>query len=282
MELLIVGVGLIGGSLALALKGTGFAGEIVGCGRRVETLERAVARGAIDRFETDLAAAVESADVVLLAVPMATMRPLLETIATHRKPSAIVTDAGSVKGSFVADARAAFDDLSCVVPGHPIAGTENSGIDAAFPELFQQRKVILTPLQETREEAIETVRSLWVQCGAAVEEMDAEEHDRVLAATSHLPHVLAYSLVDALLGLPEREAIFRYAAGGFRDFTRIASSDPVMWRDICINNSESLVSMIDELQRNLSVLRQHIADGDANVIFDIFTRTKQARDNHYE
>ena len=281
-ELLIIGVGLIGGSFALGLKEADAGLEIVGAGRRVETLKKALEMGAIDRYETDIAGAAATADMVMLAVPMTAMRPLLETIYPVLKKGAVVTDAGSVKGSFIEETKQVFGGLHNVVPGHPIAGNENSGIDAAFSTLFENRRVILTPTPETSAAAVQQVKRLWRLCNANVEMMDAAEHDRVLAATSHLPHVLSYSLVDTLLACPEREAIFRYAAGGFRDFTRIASSDPVMWRDICLSNRESLLSMIDRLQTNLQGLRKLISRGDGEALHEIFSRTKKARDEHYE
>jgi prephenate dehydrogenase len=281
-ELLIIGVGLIGGSLALGLKAADPGLKIVGAGRRVETLKKALEMGAIDRYDTDIAAAAATADMVMLAVPMTAMRPLLETIYPVLKKAAVVTDAGSVKGSFIKETKQIFGDLHNVVPGHPIAGNENSGIDAAFSTLFENRRVILTPTAETSAAAVQQVERLWRLCNANVEVMDADEHDRVLAATSHLPHVLSYSLVDTLLSCPEREAIFRYAAGGFRDFTRIASSDPVMWRDICLSNRESLLSMIDRLQINLQGLRKLISRADGEALQEIFSRTKKARDEHYE
>lgn len=222
MQLLIVGVGLIGGSFALGLKAARSNIDIIGAGRRVESLQKALQIGAIDRYETDLAKAAASADIIMLAVPMSAMRPVLETIRPVLKEGALITDAGSVKGSFIEDAKAVFGRLHHVVPGHPIAGAEHSGIEAAFPDLFVNRRVILTPTPQTSPSAVEQIKTLWQLCKAEVEIMDVDDHDNVLAATSHLPHVLAYSLVDTLLRSPQRDAIFRYAAGGFRDFTRIA------------------------------------------------------------
>lgn len=282
MRLVIVGVGLIGGSLALALKQSGFATEIIGTGRSAEPLQKAVDMGALDGFSTDISEAAKGADVVMITVPMSAMKHVMRSIRDSIGPDTIVTDGGSVKGSFIEDAREMFGSLANVVPGHPIAGNENSGINAAFPTLYNDRRVILTPTPETEAVAVQTVTELWQRCGAVVEIMDAEEHDRVLAATSHLPHVLAYSLVDALIHLPEREAIFRYAAGGFRDFTRIASSDPVMWRDICLSNRDMLLAIIDHMQSNFAHLREMIESADGDALLEVFTRTKTARDNHYE
>jgi len=194
------------------------------------------------------------------------------------KKGAIITDAGSVKASFIEVARQVLDDLSVVVPGHPIAGTENSGVEAAFATLYQNRKVILTPLPETTSNAVQTVKALWEMTGAIVESLDAGHHDRVLAATSHLPHAVAFSLVDTLATMQEREEIFEYAAGGFHDFTRIASGDPVMWRDICLTNKQALVEVMDNLLGNLEQLREQIVTGDATNIEKTFRRAKKARD----
>lgn len=274
----IAGVGLIGGSFGLALKAAGHAGEIVGLGRDRERLARAVERGAIDRGETDAAAGVAGADVVLLAVPMGSMRAVLEAIAPGLGGDTVVTDAGSVKGSFVADARAVLGSLERVVPGHPIAGTERRGVEAAFAELFRDRRVILTPLAETRAHALDVVTRLWKATGAVVEQLDVEAHDRLLAATSHLPHMLAFGLVDALARGDDPEAVFRYAAGGFRDFTRIASSDPVMWRDICLANREALLAALAAYREDLDALTAEVEAGDGQGLLARFERAKVARD----
>jgi prephenate dehydrogenase len=278
-RLTIIGVGLIGGSLARALRGAGQVGEIIGCGRSRENLEQALALGVIDRYAQDPAAAVKGADMVFLAVPLGAMRELLATIGPALASGALVTDGGSVKGSVVADARAVF---GCVppwfVPGHPIAGTERSGVAASFPELFRQRRVILTPLPETDPKATARVRAMWQTTGAEVTEMTVAHHDEVLAATSHLPHMLAFGLVDALTRMDCSDEIFRYAAGGFRDFTRIASSNPVMWRDICIANRDSLSAMLARLSTEMSDLAASIRDADGERLLEIFTRAKTARD----
>ncbi len=274
----IVGVGLIGGSFGLALKAAGHDGEIVGIGRDAGRLQQAVERGAIDRGETDAVTGVAGADVVLLAVPMGAMHAALAAIAPGLEPGTIVTDAGSVKGSFVADARATLGSLARVVPGHPVAGTERSGVGAAFAELFRDRRVILTPVEETGADAIERVERLWIRTGARVERLDVEHHDRLLAATSHLPHMLAFGLVDSLARAPEPEALFRYAAGGFRDFTRIASSDPLMWRDICIANREALLEALQAYREDLDAITAEVDAGDGDGLLARFTRAKTARD----
>ena len=262
----IIGVGLIGGSFALALKESGFKGHIVGANRSSKSLETAVSMGVIDSYQTDLSLAVSGADLVLLAVPMGVMKSVLKKIKPAISENTIITDAGSVKGCFVAAAREVLDELTYVVPGHPIAGTEKSGVEAAFPSLYVERKVILTPLPETERAAIEVVRDLWQKTGAEVECLGVERHDRVLAATSHLPHVLAFSLVDTLATLQESEEIFQYAAGGFHDFTRIASSDPVMWRDICAGNQEALLGVLDKVLVDLKKLRGQIDSLDTDAI----------------
>lgn len=276
----IAGVGLIGGSFGLALKAAGHAGEIVGLGRDRARLDLAVERGAVDRGETDAAAAVADADVVLLAVPMGSMRPVLAALAPGLRDDTVVTDAGSVKGSFVADARAVLGSLERVVPGHPIAGTERRGIEAAFPELFRDHRVVLTPLAETRADAVDAVTRLWAATGARVERLDVEAHDRLLAATSHLPHMLAFGLVDALARGDDPEAVFRYAAGGFRDFTRIASSDPVMWRDICLANRDALLAALAAYRADLDALTAEVEAGDREGLLARFERARAARDRY--
>lgn len=281
-RLTIIGVGLIGGSLARAARAAGAVEEVVGCGRSVATLERALELGVIDRFSTDPAAALAGADVVLVAVPLGAMQRVFASIAPHLGPNTILTDAGSAKGCVVADARAVFGELPHgFVPGHPIAGTEKSGVEASFPELFVQRRVILTPLPETARWARDRVAALWAAAGAEVIDMGVRHHDEVLAATSHLPHLLAYSLVDTLARLDDRAEIFRYAAGGFRDFTRIASSDPQMWHDICVANRGPLLAVLERFNQDLAALAEAVREGDSETVRETFARAKYARDNFY-
>lgn len=278
-RLCIIGVGLIGGSLARALKRAGACGDVVGCGRDEASLLRAVELGVIDRYHTDPAAAVEGADVIVLAVPLGTMESVMRVIAPAVGAKAVITDVGSAKGSVVAAAEAAFGKVpGRFVPGHPIAGTEKSGVEASFAELFRGRRVILTPLPGTDADAHRQVRRMWESTGAEVVDMEVGHHDEVLAATSHLPHMLAFALVDTLARMHEKAEIFRYAAGGFRDFTRIASSDPAMWRDICLANREAVVAMMDRFSGDLAELRNAIAREDGAAIFEVFARAKQARD----
>lgn len=278
-RLAIIGVGLIGGSLARAVRQAGGCTEIIGCGRDVAHLRKAAASGVIDRYETDIALAVKGADMVVVAVPLGAMAAAFKKMLPHLSPEATITDVGSAKSSVVNDARASLGDrLSSFVPGHPIAGTEKSGVEASFAELFVNHCVILTPLAETSPVALQRVHALWKYAGADVVEMEPHHHDEVLAATSHLPHVLAYSLVDTLARMDTNEEIFRFAAGGFRDFTRIASSDPVMWSDICLSNKDALLKMIGEFDGQLKILTEAIRKNDNNAIIQIFSRAKQIRD----
>ncbi len=282
-RLTIYGVGLIGGSLARALKACGAVGEIVGYGRSVEPLRRAVELGVIDRYETDVATAVLGSDVVLLGVPVGAMEQVLGELKPHLAVETIITDAGSTKGSVVEAAVKVFGELPPrFIPGHPIAGTEKSGVEASFAELYQDRRVILTPTERTDSEALETVRWMWQQAGAEVIDMSVAHHDEVLAATSHLPHMLAFTLVDTLARLEDHDDIFRFAAGGFRDFTRIASSNPQMWHDICLNNREALLKMLKRFSEELATLGAAIEQGDGETILQTFQRAKLARDSYCE
>ena len=281
-RLCVIGVGLIGGSLARALKQAGEVSEVVGSGRNEDNLRAAVRLGVVDRYDTDPARAVAGADVVVVAVPLGAIEPVLRAIVPHLSPEAVVTDVGSAKGSVVADVERIYGDVPPnFVPGHPIAGTEKSGVEASFATLFQRRRVILTPLAETAATAHRLVRKMWELTGAEVVDMGVRHHDAVLAATSHLPHMLAYTLVDTLARLDDRAEIFRYAAGGFRDFTRIASSDPRMWHDICVANREQLLEMIALFSADLERLADAIRADDRAAILATFERAKRARDNLY-
>lgn len=279
-RLTIIGVGLIGGSLARALKQAGAVREIVGCGRDEAELQKAVALGVIDRYELTPARAVSGADVVVLAVPLGAMESVMQELAAALAPHTVLTDVGSAKGSVVDAARKVFGVLPAgFVPGHPIAGTEKSGVEASFAELFRRRKVIITPLETSSEQAIGTVATMWSHTGAQVVEMSVQHHDHVLAATSHLPHVLAYALVDSLARLDETSEIFQFAAGGFRDFTRIASSDAQMWHDICLANRDEVLAMLELYQRELGSFTELLRAGDSSAILEIFSRAKLARDH---
>lgn len=275
----IVGLGLIGGSLARALRRASLCGSITGFGRRETALQQAVEHGVIDHYSLDVPEAVDGADVVVLATPLSTTENLMRAMNEGLKPDCIVTDVGSAKGVVVAAARNALADrLPFFVPAHPIAGTEQSGVEASFAELFEDHVVIITPLAETDRDAREKIAVMWRGTGARVVELDVEHHDEVLAATSHLPHVLVYTLIDCLARMQDKQEIFDYAAGGFADFTRVASSSPEMWRDICLANSTSLLAVLDRFEQHLDRARQAIASGEGEKLTEIFSRARQARD----
>lgn len=278
-RLCVIGVGLIGGSLALALKKAGYCKHVMGVGRNEKHLFHAVELGILDEYTLDYAKAVADADVVFVAVPLGAMADVFEKIEPALKPGTLVTDAGSAKHCVVEDAWRVFGSkISQFIPGHPIAGTEKSGADAAFDGLYQERRVILTPLEENAQSSTEAIKSMWQAAGAIVDEMGPRHHDLVLAGTSHLPHMLAFALVDCLNNVDDVDEIFRFAAGGFRDFTRIASSDPTMWRDICLSNREALLVMMERYQQEMVVLKTAIENDDADALYKIFSRAKAARD----
>ncbi len=278
-KLVIIGVGLIGGSLALALKRAGACGEVIGSGRNLLQLREAVELGVIDRFEVEVSHAVQGADMVVLGVPVGAMETIFEQLQGHLSPHTVFTDVGSTKGSVVESAQRIFKQVpDLFVPGHPIAGTEKSGVTAATAGLFHQRRVVLTPLPDTNLDALAKVRQMWECVGAEVVETSVEHHDEILAATSHLPHLLAYTLVDSLARMDASEEIFRFAAGGFSDFTRIARSSPQMWHDICLANRVAILTMIEHFGKDLEQLAAAIHEEDGRKIFDLFTRAKQARD----
>ncbi len=279
-RLAVIGLGLIGGSFAKGMRQSGLCREVVGCDRDPATLRQAVPLGAVDDITDDLASAVQGADLIMLAVPVLAMEQVLGQLARLELGQAVITDAGSTKNAVVDAVRTAFGHLPPqFVPGHPIAGSERSGVEAADAHLFRNHKVILTPLAETSEAALALVRQSWSALGADVEDMPLADHDEVLAATSHLPHLLAFSLVDTLASRSENLEIFRYAAGGFRDFTRIAASDPVMWRDVFLANRDAVLRSLDNFTHDLSRLRAAVEDGDANTLLGVFTRARSAREH---
>lgn len=282
-RLAIIGVGLIGGSLARALRAAGQVEQIVGCGRGRENLELGVELGVIDTYTHEVSEAVAGADMVFVSVPLGAMRTVFEQMNGHLGREAVVTDGGSAKGSVINDFYAVCSEhTQQFVPGHPIAGTEHKGVEASFAELYQNRRVIITPTAASSADATRRVTEMWQACGAEVVEMAVDHHDRVLAATSHLPHMLAFGLVDALARMEEHEEIFRYAAGGFRDFTRIASSNPTMWRDICISNGTALSRMISSFADELHALADSVEKGDGERLLEIFQRAKDARDAYVD
>ncbi len=278
-RLTIIGVGLIGGSLARALRRKKACGKIIGVGRDKNHLQKAVELNVIDEFSLDVGRAVKDSNMVVLATPLTSTEPLFKSMRDSLADDVVITDAGSVKGSVVEAARNSLDQLlPRFVPGHPIAGTEQSGVEASFAELFEAHRVILTPLPETAVDALGLVTEMWETTGAEVVHLDVEHHDAILAATSHLPHMLAYALVDCLSGMQDRDEIFQFAAGGFADFTRIASSHPQMWHDICFSNRQQLLKVLDQFDDNLSKIRTAIENSDSDALLEIFTRAKQARD----
>jgi len=278
-RLCIIGVGLIGGSLARALRAKNACKTVIGCGRSESHLQRAIDLGVIDEYTTDVVEAVKGADMIVLSVPLRAMQSLFEKIDSVIDDGVVITDVGSAKSSVELAARKGLkQSLSQFVPGHPIAGTEKSGVDASFADLFKDRKIILTPLEENSQADIQRVTSMWEETGANVQCMSVTHHDEVLAATSHLPHVLAFGLVDTLSQMSDSDEIFQYAAGGFRDFTRIASSDPVMWRDICVENSDAIIKIMDMYIKDLEALKQLIVSADLDSIEKLFARAKAIRD----
>ena len=277
-KLAVVGAGLIGGSFALALKRAGAVREVLGLGRSPASLDAALERGLIDRAVGWPEAG--QADCILLALPVGDTAAVLKKLAPHLKAGAIVTDAGSTKANVVATARAALGDrFADFVPGHPIAGSEQSGPGAARADLYQGKKVVLTPQADTHAGALATVKALWEAAGAQVEMLEAELHDRVFAAVSHLPHLAAFALVDELAQRADGDTFFRYAASGFRDFTRIAGSSPEMWRDIALANREALLTELDAYVAALQVLRSAVAAEDADALRAIFSRAREARND---
>lgn len=279
-RLVVIGLGLIGGSFAKGLRERGLFFEVVGVDLDAQSCQLAVQQGVVDRCESDLAKACQGADVIQLAVPILAMEKLLGQLAQLDLGDAVLTDVGSAKGSVVRAARRVLEGrLARLVPGHPIAGSEQSGVEAAKADLFRRHKVILTPLAETDAAALARIDLLWRELGADVEHMDIEHHDQVLAATSHLPHMLAFTLVDSLAKRSENLEIFRYAAGGFRDFTRIAGSDPVMWHDIFIANRDAVLRTLDAFRDDLDALREAVAEGDGHHLLGVFTRARVAREH---
>jgi prephenate dehydrogenase len=273
----IFGVGLIGGSFALGLKAAGAARRIIGLGRNPANLERALELGVIDEASDD-PGVVAGADLVLLATPVGQMGPVLRAIAPHLRKGTVVTDGGSTKQDVAAIARRVLKARAAqFVPGHPIAGAEHSGVSAARADLFRARKVVLTPLPENSAQSIRKVRSAWRLCGAKLFTMQPAEHDSVFAAVSHLPHLLSYALVDQVACHPNGKQLFEYAAGGFRDFTRIASSHPEMWRDVCMANRKALLRELAGYQRELAEMKQLLQKGDAAALEKIFMRARAAR-----
>ena len=277
-RLVVIGVGLIGGSVAAALRRAGRVGRVVGVGRGRANIALALERGVIDEASDDIAAAVAGADTVLLAVPVRQTDAVLEAIAPALGPRALVTDAGSTKQDFVASVRRLLPEhLEYVVPGHPIAGAEQTGVEAATADLFEGRKVVLTPVPESAAASVDRVEAMWQACGARVLRMAPEHHDRVFSAVSHLPHMLAYSLVHMIATRPDAQELFGFAASGFRDFTRIAGSSPEMWRDIALANREALLADLDAYGARLAQLSASLRASDGEALAHLFENARDAR-----
>ena len=281
-KLVVCGVGLIGGSFALAIK-SALAGRqcprIVGMGRTRAPLEQALRLGVIDEIATDRESALQGADLVLLGMPVGQMPAVMQALVPHLEPQTIVTDGGSTKSDVVAAARAAFGNrIGQFIPGHPIAGAEKSGVAAAKADLYVGKRVVLTPLPENRQEDLQALRTVWEICGAKVSELSPVEHDRVFAAVSHLPHLLAFALVHDLAERDNADQLFGFAASGFRDFTRIASSHPEMWRDICIANRNALLKEVDAFMMELLKTRVLLASADSAGLETMFATARARRD----
>lgn len=275
-RIVVFGVGLIGGSFALALKQAGEVKQVIGVGRRVETLQRAQALGIIDTIGD--ASSVAGADLVLIAAPVAQTEMLLREMQPHLQAGTVVTDAGSTKSDVVQAARAALGEkIAQFVPGHPIAGREQNGPEAALADLYHGKKVVLTALPENSSDSIARVAGAWERCGALIHYLSAEEHDAVFAAVSHLPHLLAYALVGDIASRENADRLFQYAASGFRDFTRIAGSSPEMWRDISLANRQALLAELDAYTEQLASLRSMLLSADGAGIEQVYARAQSAR-----
>ncbi|GGB39534.1 prephenate dehydrogenase [Roseibium aquae] len=275
----LIGIGLIGSSLAQVIRQEGLAGHISVSTRSEATLARAEELGLGDSYALDAAEAVDGADLVILCVPVGAYESVAKWIQPVLKPGAILTDAGSTKGSVVEAVMPHVPKGVHFIPGHPIAGTEQSGPDAGFPALFQNRWCILTPVEGTDPLALEKLSAFWRACGSDVDTMEPDHHDRVLAIVSHLPHIIAYNIVGTAddLETVTKSEVIKYSASGFRDFTRLAASDPTMWRDVCLNNKEAILEMLSRFSEDLASLQRAIRWGDGDKLFDLFTRTRGVR-----
>ena len=278
-KIALVGIGLIGSSLARVIRREGLAGHVSISTRSASTLARAEELALGDSYTTDAAEAVRDADLVIVSVPVGSSGAVAAEIAPALKAGAIVTDVGSTKNSVIAQMGPYMPAGVHFIPGHPLAGTEKSGPDAGFAELFENRWCIFTPLPGTDPDALERLSAFWRACGSNIDTMDPEHHDMVLAIVSHLPHIIAYNIVgtaDDLQNVSKTEVI-KYAASGFRDFTRLAASDPTMWRDVCLHNKDAILEMLARFSEDLSSLQRAIRWGDSDKLFDLFTRTRAVR-----
>ena len=275
----LIGIGLIGSSLAHDIKRLGLAKEVVIATRSAETLKRAEELQLGDRYTTSSAEAVKDADLVIVSVPVGASESVAKEIAGSLKPGAIVTDVGSTKASVIAQMQPHMPENVHFIPGHPLAGTEKSGPDAGFPGLFEGRWCIFTPLDNTDETALKRLGRFWETLGSKIDVMDPAHHDKVLAIVSHLPHLIAYNIVGTAddLGTVTESEVIKYSASGFRDFTRLAASDPTMWRDICLHNKDAILEMLARFSEDLAYLQRAIRWGEGDKIFDLFTRTRAIR-----
>ena len=275
----LIGIGLIGSSLARVIRREKLATHVAISTRSAATLKRAEALELGDSYHTDLAQGVRDADLVIVSVPVGSSGEVAEIIAPALKAGAIVTDVGSTKGSVIAQMQPHIPAGVHFIPGHPLAGTEKSGPDAGFAALFENRWCIFTPLPDTDPEALEKLSEFWRRCGSNIDVMDPQHHDMVLAIVSHLPHIIAYNIVgtaDDLQNVSKTEVI-KYAASGFRDFTRLAASDPTMWRDVCLHNRDAILEMLSRFSEDLASLQRAIRWGDGDKLFDLFTHTRSVR-----
>lgn len=275
----LIGIGLIGSSIARDIKDAGLARDVVISTRSFETLKRAEELELGTAYTISAAEAVRDADLVIISVPVGASGSVAEQIAPNLKPGAIVTDVGSTKASVIAQMAPHMPDSVHFIPGHPLAGTEKSGPDAGFSGLFRDRWCIFTPLADTDPDALARLKAFWEQLGSRIDEMDAEHHDKVLAIVSHLPHIIAYNIVGTAddLGTVTESEVIKYSASGFRDFTRLAASDPTMWRDVCLHNKDAILEMLARFSEDLAYLQRAIRWGEGDKLFELFTRTRAIR-----
>lgn len=275
----LIGIGLIGSSIARDIKDLGLAGEVVISTRSEETLKRAEELELGTAYTTSAAKAVEGADLVIVSVPVGASEMVAQQIAPHLKAGAIVTDVGSTKASVIAQMAPHMPEHVHFIPGHPLAGTEKSGPDAGFSGLFRDRWCIFTPLADTDPQALASLRQFWEKLGSRIDEMDPEHHDKVLAIVSHLPHIIAYNIVGTAddLGTVTESEVIKYSASGFRDFTRLAASDPTMWRDVCLHNKDAILEMLARFSEDLAYLQRAIRWGEGDKLFELFSRTRNIR-----
>lgn len=278
-KIALIGIGLIGSSLARVIRRENLAGHVSIATRSVATLARAEELGLGDSYTTDMADAVRDADLVIVSVPVGSSEEVAKAIAPALKRGAIVTDVGSTKASVIAQMQPHIPEGVHFIPGHPLAGTEKSGPDAGFADLFKNRWCIFTPLPGTDPEALEKLSEFWRRCGSNIDTMDAAHHDKTLAIVSHLPHIIAYNIVGTAddLETVTKSEVIKYSASGFRDFTRLAASDPTMWRDVCLHNKDAILEMLARFSEDLSSLQRAIRWGDGDKLFDLFTRTRAIR-----